>query len=254
MNRVSHPSASGARISQTGGWTIREYDTVDSTNFVAGGLPAWQAVRAHTQTAGRGRFQRHWVSDAGGLWLSAVVPAPSGQENWQLLPLAAGLAVIEALKTLGVTPIRLRWPKDIMVGERKLAGLLVDSFDPQRAVIGLGVNVTNQPATEDISLRRTAIRLADILSPSPSLAVLTATILNHLRQTFETLASGGFAVLQPCLNEMWGGTHQVQVTLESETRQGTFTGVDEHGRLLLRDQTGKLSTLATHEVNLLREI
>jgi BirA family biotin operon repressor/biotin-[acetyl-CoA-carboxylase] ligase len=254
MNRASHPAAIQAKITQLGGWTLREFAQVDSTNFVAGSLPAWHAVRADTQTAGRGRFQRPWVSDAGGLWLSAVVPAPGRKEDWQLLPLVAGLAVIEALLTFGVAQARLRWPNDIMVGDRKLAGLLVDTFDPRRAVIGLGVNVTNQPAAQDASLRNTATRLADLVNPPPALAELTAAILAHLRRKVEALAAGGFAALQPRLNQLWGGTPRVTVELDAGVRQGTFAGVDEHGRLLLRDEAGNRTALAAHEVRLLREI
>ena len=164
MNRASQPAAIPARITDLGGWTLREFAQVDSTNYVAGGLPAWHAVRADTQTAGRGRFQRPWVSDAGGLWLSAVVPAPGRKEDWPLLPLVAGLAVIEALLTFGVAQSRLRWPNDIMVGDKKLAGLLVDTFHHNGRSSDLGVNVTNQPATQDASLRHTATRLAALKS------------------------------------------------------------------------------------------
>jgi BirA family biotin operon repressor/biotin-[acetyl-CoA-carboxylase] ligase len=93
-------------------WTVWEYDSVTSTNLVAAELPAWSAVRAETQTAGRGRFQRKWVSDRGGLWLSAVVPTPS--PNGRILPLLAGVAVCDVLYGLGVRHLRLRWPNDVM--------------------------------------------------------------------------------------------------------------------------------------------
>ena len=72
-----------ARQSHLAGWTLLEFNVVNSTNFVAGKLEVWNAVRADTQTAGRGRFQRSWISDAGGLWLSAVVPTGPDREHWQ---------------------------------------------------------------------------------------------------------------------------------------------------------------------------
>jgi len=87
-------------------WTVWEYDSVTSTNLVAAELAAWNAVRAETQTAGRGRFQRKWVSDRGGLWLSAVVPIASPSDR--ILPLLAGLAICESLHGLGVRHLRLR--------------------------------------------------------------------------------------------------------------------------------------------------
>ena len=70
------------------GWLLEVLPEIDTTNRVAAKLPAWHAVRADTQTAGRGRTGRVWTSDVGGLWLSAVVPCPGPRERWALLPLA----------------------------------------------------------------------------------------------------------------------------------------------------------------------
>jgi len=243
-----------AKLSHPAGWTLREYAQVDSTNFVAAPLPAWSAVRADTQTAGRGRFQRPWVSDAGGLWLSAVVPTPGEREAWQTLPLAAGLAVLEALKDFGVKTARLRWPNDIMVEDRKLAGLLLDTFEPGLAVIGLGVNVTNQPALQDPALRQTATRLADVVLPVPGLADLAAAILAQLRAVVEVMTDHGFAALQPRVNARWGRTRRVYVELDLGTREGVFTGVDPAGRLHLLGDGGSVTVLAPHQVRLLREL
>jgi BirA family biotin operon repressor/biotin-[acetyl-CoA-carboxylase] ligase len=243
-----------AKVSEISGWTLHEYSEVDSTNFVARALPAWNAALADTQTAGRGRFQRTWVSDGGGLWLSAVVPVAEKKESFQVLPLVAGLAVVEALKIVGVTNLRLRWPNDIMVGELKLAGLLLDTFDPRLAIIGLGINVTNHPATQDRSLRGTATRLADIISEPPGLTELAAIVLEHLRRRVNELAAGGFAPLHSFVNELWGGTPRVNLELDKCFRQGVFRGVDERGRLLLCDASGHTTVFATHEVKMLREI
>lgn len=254
MNCFEKSTVSAPHVSRVDGWTLREYAEVDSTNLVAGKLPAWHAVRADTQTAGRGRFQRTWVSDAGGLWLSAVVTAPASRESCQALPLVAGLAVIEALKDFGITRLRLRWPNDVMAGDKKLVGLLVDTFDPHLAVIGLGVNVTNQPAAQDATLRQTATRLQNLLSTPPPLAALTAAILKSLRDTLATLDGGGFAALQPRINRLWGGTPRVSVELEAGMRQGFFCGVDNRGSLLLQNDAGGVVALAAHEVKLLREI
>ena len=243
-----------ARVSHISGWTLHEYAEVDSTNYVARWLPAWHAARADTQTAGRGRFQRTWVSDAGGLWLSAVVPVIENQESFQVLPLVAGLAVIEALKNIGIVDLRLRWPNDIMAGERKLAGLLLDTFDPQLAVVGLGINVSNQPASRDAALQSTATRLADLVQQPPTLYALTTAILNNLRAKIQLLGDGGFAALHYAINGLWGGAPRVNVELDNDSRQGVFRGVDHRGRLLLEEAMGPVTAFETHEVKLLREI
>lgn len=243
-----------ARVSCLLGWKLYEYESVDSTNFVARWLPAWHAVRADTQTAGRGRFQRTWVSDAGGLWLSAVVPAAGGRRSQQVLPLVAGLAAVDALRHLGVKGLRLRWPNDIMVGEKKLAGLLLDTFDPRLVVVGLGINVSNQPAVQDTSLKSTATRLADLIDRAPGMMDLTTAILDSLRTKVELLAEGGFVSLHDSINALWGGTKRVKVELDRGACEGEFGGVDERGRLLLRQANEHILTLDISEVKLLREI
>lgn len=250
---ASQPAAL-LRRSHVAGWELLEFGVVDSTNFVAAQLGAWQAVRADTQTAGRGRFQRSWVSDTGGLWLSAVVPTGVDRSRWQALPLVAGLAVIQSLKGVGVASARLRWPNDIIVNERKLAGLLVDTFKPQLAVIGLGVNVTNQPAAQDPALKETSIRLADLVAPPPSLANLTQAILASLKLAMDVMVQVGFSALQPRINELWGGSRPVTIDLDGVKRSGLFTGIDEAGRLLLRDDTLGAAAFEPHQVRLLREL
>jgi BirA family biotin operon repressor/biotin-[acetyl-CoA-carboxylase] ligase len=235
------------RRSTVAGWALLEFEEVDSTNLVAGKLNAWHAVRADTQSAGRGRFQRSWVSDAGGLWLSAVVPTGSDR---RALPLVAGLAVIESLKQFGVSSARLRWPNDIMVNDRKLAGLLVDTFSPQCAVIGIGVNVTNQPEKHDSALKDVAIRLADLVPQTPSLPKLTESILTTLRVVVQSYSSRGFSAVRDRINQLWGPPRQVAIDLDGVQQTGLFTGVDDDGRLLLQGQ----APLQPHQVKLLREL
>src|SRR5262249_27422576 len=128
FRKGSSGNVAQATASACGEWMLYEYPVVTSTNLVAAGLPAWSAIRADTQTGGRGRFQRSWVSDHGGLWLSAVVPIMHDETVPRALPLAAGLAVCNTLSALGISRFRLRWPNDVLINNRKLAGLLVDQF------------------------------------------------------------------------------------------------------------------------------
>ncbi len=174
-------------------WTLWEYESVASTNLVAAGLPAWSAVRAETQSAGRGRFQRQWVSDRGGLWLSAVVPTAS--PNCPLLPLLAGLAVCDVLRGLGVRNLRLRWPNNVLVRDRKLAGVLIDQFKPGLAVIGIGLNIDNQPADYDAALQNQIQRLADLLPARTPIEDLTTLLLRQIRSLVQRLNAGDFEPL-----------------------------------------------------------
>lgn len=236
------------------GWTLHELDTVDSTNRHAAALPEWSAVTARTQTAGRGRHERRWVSDAGGLWLSAVVPAPGEFECWNLLPLAAGLAVCQALSSFGLAGHRLRWPNDIMIGPAKLAGILVERFRPTTAVVGIGINFDNRPEDTDPALAGTVARLAALLPVPPSRAEVREAVLEALRQAHALLATGRAAELVNQLSPYWRRI-PVRLTLRPDAAQidGCFAGVDPSGRLLLAN-TGSARSFAPHDVELLREL
>ena len=238
------------KISTVEGWTLHEYTTVGSTNLTAAALSVWEAVRADWQTAGRGRFQRQWVSDEGGLWLTAVVPI---KPTVPALPLAVGLAVADTLRALGVGSLRLRWPNDVLVGDRKLAGLLVDQFRPGVAVVGVGVNVRNQPELRDASLRQQTTRLADLLPAPPSIGELMALLLRQLRHTVLAMETAGFESLLPRLNQSWGGVRQVELDLDGVIRRGEFRGVDGQGRLILLEPSGDRAFYAAHQVRHLRE-
>ncbi len=240
-------------ISLVDGWTLREYREVGSTNLVAAGLPAWQAVRSDTQTAGRGRFQRQWVSDAGGLWLSAVLPTDGGSVAWHALPLAVGWAVCHALRNLGVKNLRMRWPNDVLVNERKLAGLLIDQFSPNVAVAGIGINVSNHPEARDVSLRHATARLADLVAPVPDLRHLTEAILHQLRIAVEEMRAAGFHSLLTRVNELWGGPRAVELDLDGTIRRGTFARVDAEGRLILLEETGHFTAYDARQVRHLTE-
>ena len=130
-------------------------------------------------------------------------PDPNAAEG-RALPLAAGLAVCDALRSIGLQQFRLRWPNDVLVGDRKLAGLLVDQFVPGLAVAGIGINVSNHPDSLDPALKNHFVRLADLLAAPPDLGRLTQMVLASLRRVVTEMHDHGFASLLPRLNPLWG--------------------------------------------------
>src|SRR3954447_14355178 len=125
---------------------IHRYGTVDSTMRIAADLPIGDVVVAEEQTAGQGRHGHTWHSPVGtGLYCSVVLePTP-------LLTLALGLATAEAL----AVPCDLRWPNDVMLGDQKVAGILVHLVEG-KAIAGIGVNLTQTqfpPELEATSLK-----------------------------------------------------------------------------------------------------
>jgi BirA family biotin operon repressor/biotin-[acetyl-CoA-carboxylase] ligase len=125
---------------------IHRYGTIDSTMTAAAKLPLGSVVVAEEQTAGQGRHGHTWQSEPGGLYCSIVLePRP-------LLTLALGLATAEAI---GV-PCDLRWPNDVMLGGKKVAGILVQLVDG-RAIAGIGINVNQTRFPE--GLEATSLRM-----------------------------------------------------------------------------------------------
>jgi BirA family biotin operon repressor/biotin-[acetyl-CoA-carboxylase] ligase len=255
MTTTAHAPSPTAPATSAAGWALHELDSVGSTNQFAAPLPPWSAVTARTQTAGRGRHERRWVSDEGGLWLSAVVPAPSDSQHWSLLPLAAGLAVCQALSSFGLAGQRLRWPNDIMIGPAKLAGILVERFGPTSAVVGIGINYDNRPESADPALAGAVARVAERLPAPPARIVLRDAVLTSLRQAHHLLATGRAAELATQLSPYWRRI-PVRVTMRTggAVVDGRFAGVDPTGRLLLETDPTTTRSLAPHEVELLREL
>jgi BirA family transcriptional regulator, biotin operon repressor / biotin---[acetyl-CoA-carboxylase] ligase len=240
-------------VRRSGCWVLQEHGSVTSTNLVAASLPAWHAVRADTQSAGRGRYQRSWISDEGGLWLSAVLPIDATtSRSTRILPLAAGLAVCDMLRAIGADCTHMRWPNDILVGHRKLAGLLIDQFVPGRAVVGIGINVNNRPECGQADLAGQVLRLSDLV-PVPSLQELTDLMLGALHKVWGECQTLGPEALLPGINSLWRTARTVQLELESGHIAGRFEGVDAAGRLMLRASGSGVHFFEPHEVRFLRE-
>jgi BirA family biotin operon repressor/biotin-[acetyl-CoA-carboxylase] ligase len=238
------------------GWTLHTYASLSSTNFQARQLPPWHAVRARIQTGGYGRTGRSWVSDEGGLWLSAVLPTGGSRELWRLLPLGAGWAVAEALTFVGAENLRLRWPNDILVGHRKLAGLLVERFNEQSVVIGLGLNIFNRPEETDPALTGATIALSDLCPGIYSVHDVAALALRAFRHLHETMEREGFAQIAADINRRWTAPSLIELKLHDRRSPLVvhFDGTDDEGRLRVRGLDGTHQSFSAQEIDHLREI
>ena len=250
-----HPAPPPTAAASGPAWDIKHYAVVGSTNDIAGRCDPWTAVIAKRQLAGRGRCKRHWTSDRGGLWLSAVVPTSGPAARWAVLPLAAGWAVHEALVSLGVADLRLRWPNDVMVGRTKLAGILVERFHPNTVVIGIGLNVRNHPQRHDPTLVGQAVRLADLLPKLPAESVIVQSLLHHIARAQQILAEDGLHDLLPQLNRVWTGNRvSVELNGQTEPLAGNLVAVNETGDLDLQTDRGLHHIIPVSHVRQLREI
>jgi BirA family transcriptional regulator, biotin operon repressor / biotin---[acetyl-CoA-carboxylase] ligase len=126
---------------------IRRYAAIDSTNrylldCAAAGEPEGVVAVADEQTAGRGRLDRSWLAPPGAALLVSVLLRPRLPiDRLHLVTLAAALAAIDAVTALATVDARLKWPNDVVIGDRKLAGILAESDGAGAIVVGMGLNV-----------------------------------------------------------------------------------------------------------------
>src|SRR5919199_4818507 len=133
---------------------------VDSTNrrareLAEEGAPGGRVVTAAEQTAGRGRQGRTWSAPPGKALLYSAILRPLGREHG-LLPLAVPLAVCEAVESLAPVRCAVKWPNDVWMEDRKVAGVLIEAHPPEWAVIGIGLNVAVEPREPPAGLRHPA--------------------------------------------------------------------------------------------------
>ena len=143
MNSAASFSTPPEEEGPCGDWTYHEWAEAFSTNDLARSLPPGHIAVCRVQTGGRGRFNRKWIGEEGGLWASFTVPLSAPEDtaagvHWGHLPLVAGLALFNMLRGMGLDSVRLRWPNDLLAGKSKLAGILVERPAENMAVIGIG--------------------------------------------------------------------------------------------------------------------
>jgi BirA family biotin operon repressor/biotin-[acetyl-CoA-carboxylase] ligase len=222
---------------------------VDSTNARArelalAGAPDGTIVTAGEQSAGRGRQGRTWTAPAGrALLLSAIVRDLSKRDA--LLPLAVPVAVAEACDAFVASRCDIKWPNDIWVGRRKLAGILLEGR-PQEgwAVLGVGLNVGTQAGEFPHDLRDTATSLAIEGRSDPGVDAVLAAVLESLddwlgRPARDILTAWRERDALAGAQVRWNGG------------QGTAAGLDDSGALLVETDSGRVA-LDAGEVHLLR--
>jgi BirA family biotin operon repressor/biotin-[acetyl-CoA-carboxylase] ligase len=222
-------------------WQVRLYAEAGSTNALATADPArHRVVVADHQQAGRGRLDREWVTPPGAaLTFSAVFDPVVDTEWWPVLPLVAGYAVADALGDVA----RLKWPNDVMLGEQKVCGILVERVNsrPPMVVIGIGINVDQ---TEDELPVPTATSLALAGHPADR-TELFGRVVGSLRVWL-----GRFAQHPQTFMEQYRGLsasldRDVRVDLPGEqTVEGRVADFDEHGRMLLETVNGSVTLSA----------
>lgn len=236
---------------------VEHHGTLSSTSdrlkeLARSGAPAWTVVLADEQTAGRGRQGRPWASPRGGLYLSVLLRPAFASAG--LIPLAAGVAVAEALGHFGVRA-ELKWPNDVLMEGRKLAGILAEASSSASAlewiVLGIGVNLDAH--TLPAGLRRTAGAFSTEGAGGSVRAALAAAVLLRLTVWYDAVEKREASVVAAWRERSvpWWG-QPVEVSAGERVLRGLARGVDERGALLLELEDGAVVSVLAGEARALR--
>ena len=236
-------------------WTGEIASTSDRLKALArAGAPEWTAVLADRQTGGRGREGRAWVSPLGGLYLSVLLRPRFAAVS--LIPLAAGVAVAEAVAEWGVAT-KLKWPNDVLVSERKLAGILAEATSGPLGVewvaLGIGVNLTLDAGALPPELKDTVASLAEASALTPAVAEVAAAVLARLHVCYDDLRAFPARVVEAWRAravDWWGEV--VDVRTARESIRGRLLDVDAEGALLVALEDGGRRRVLSGEVQRLR--
>jgi BirA family biotin operon repressor/biotin-[acetyl-CoA-carboxylase] ligase len=209
------------------------------------------------QTAGRGRLGRRWFARPGGaLLFSLAVPMAGAEAQIAAATLACGIGAAEALRALDV-PVTLKWPNDLMLGERKLGGVLcelaLDAEGRRTLIVGVGVNLFLDAPTR-ASIGQPVASLDELAGRRPlSREALIGRMAGAIVETVRTFEAGGFVPLQSRFMVLFGQRDAPVDLLELGVRvaSGRALGVDGEGRLLLATDGG-LRVCSAGEVSLRR--
>ena len=238
------------------------YQSLDSTNKAANQLIEAQTdtssgavILSEYQTMGRGRRGKSWVSPfAANLYLSMVWDFDQGASALQGLSLAIGVAVSRALNQLKVEGVRLKWPNDIYIENKKLGGILLEMVgDPAgqcTVIIGIGINHT-MPKQSGEAIDQQWTDLTAVTSEAISRNRLAAFIINHCFDILSDYQQKGFA----CYQDEWQaidaflGTQAV-VSTANQSTVGMPIGVDEFGALKMKLASGEIKSFIGGELSL----
>lgn len=211
-------------------------------------------VVAERQTDGRGRLGRFWASPPGGLYFSLILRPPVDIVDACRIPLVAGVALLRAIGRHTTLRPRLKWPNDVLVNDRKTAGILAEmSAEVDRLdwiVLGVGINVNTPPSEFPEDIREKAGSLAGNNGAAVSGVKLLQDSLRELEQALDTFGSDGFEPFrrqwkdQNCTMEQ-----RVTVTGGKEAIEGRAVDIDSDGALVLECDDGIRRRIFTGDVS-----
>lgn len=242
---------------------ILRFDSLPSTNTEAAeqarrGAKEGLCVVAREQTEGRGREGRVWISPAGaGLYLSIVLrPGRLAMRLWPLLTLMAALAVRETLVVEFDLETDIKWPNDIVIGERKLAGILAEAIETPAGpaiILGIGINLDDRSFPAELNGIATSVSAAT--GQAPDAERLMQSLIGALDRRYQSLqaANGGEATIREWSHQSsYARDRRVRVGLRTETFDGWTRGLEPDGALRVETDQGEIKIVRAGDVTSVR--
>jgi len=222
---------------------LKTLTTCLSTNDIAlegakAGFDEGSSYLSYLQTKGRGRNDNKWTSLEGNLFLSTIIRPKQEKKYWQQLSLILGISIIELLVKFGINQklIELKWPNDILVNNKKISGILLESSD-DFIVAGVGLNVKKSPEIED---KLETTNVSEYIDLKMSLQEIAYEVLNQFFLNYKIWNENGFIFFKDKINSFLKykmKTISIKFNSNTETISGTFLGLGDAGTIKLASGT-----------------
>ena len=244
------------------GRRIEVYPELASTNRTAramaeAGEPEGAVVIAEAQTRGQGRLGRTWVSPPNlNLYISFILRPQLAPEESVKITLLTAVALAETLKDRARVALRIKWPNDILLGGRKVAGVLSElACEPGRTlfvIVGIGVNLNFPRALMPAEIRERATSLMEEGGAPVDRTEVTRSLVRHLENRYIEFEEHGFTSIARCWNDhaRMEGRPVVARTPDGE-RAGRVRGLDDNGFLVLDCDGGRTERVVSGDVFLM---
>lgn len=234
MRRVHLPRVDSTQIEAQRRWSAEPGD------------PSPLVVRADVQTAGTGRRGRAWQSPDGGLWFSLAFAPQRPVGDYAGLPLVAGLSIARGLESLCTLTPRIKWPNDVLVGDRKIAGVLCahePGDKPAPILVGIGLNANFAADALGTGLRQAATTIQDERSGrGVDLDRLFDRLVTELTGDIRTFEQSGLPPFRDVIRDRLAWRDESVRLDDAEGRflaRGRLRGIDEQGRVIIETTTGR---------------
>lgn len=235
------------------GRQIRHFDSTASTGWVAKKLAAetdpenlhGMVIVAEEQTGGVGRLGRAWVSPAGGIWATILLKPKIPLDHLFMITMAGSIAIARAIRKEYDISALIKWPNDIFIGDKKVAGLLLElaaeADTVHYALLGLGIDANVSLDELSSNLRDTVTTLQAEVGREVDRVALLARVLREFELRYQQLEDGEYdSIIREWKSLSRTLDHRVAIKTVNKTFSGEAIDIDEHGALVIRKDNGKI--------------